>query len=71
MRDNLTTETEEGSRYQVSDGLCQPPRRRHLRQRFGANGLALNAGYGRLDDDSVVSDVIGIKLGYAVEGALR
>lgn len=36
-----------------------------------ANGLGLDAGYGRFDEDSVVSDIIGFKLSYELAGQLR
>lgn len=36
-----------------------------------ANGLALNMGYGRFDEEGVVADIIGFKLSYELAGRLR
>jgi hypothetical protein len=36
-----------------------------------ANGVTLDAGYGRFDEDSVVSDIIGLKLSFDLAGRLR
>lgn len=35
------------------------------------NGITLDAGYGRFDDSSVVSDIIGFKLSFDLAGRLR